>query len=79
MAPEENIIARLIRKALYIGFFAFILSNFNNLAKMIFNSFAGLGLEGGRRVISPAQLLQPGQLARVGVQAGQPILTSISA
>ncbi len=75
---EENIIARFARKVLYIGFFAFILNNFNSLSKIIFNSFAGLGLEASGSGLSAAQFLQPGQLARVGVQAGQPILTYIS-
>ena len=47
MAPDEDILARLIKKTLYIGVFAFILGNFNNLAQIVFNSFAGLGLKAG--------------------------------
>ena len=47
MAPDEDVIARLIRKTLYIGLFAFIIGNFNSLAQVVFNSFAGLGLEAG--------------------------------
>ena len=78
MAPDEDVLARLIRKTLYIGVFAFILGNYNNLAKMIYNSFAGLGVEASGGTISPAQLLQPGRIAQVGVTAGQPILTAIS-
>ena len=57
---EENIIARFARKVLYIGFFAFILNNFNSLSKIIFNSFAGLGLEASGSALSAAQFLQPG-------------------
>jgi type IV secretion system protein TrbL len=78
MAPDEDVLARLIKKTLYIGMFAFILGNFNNLAQIIYNSFAGLGIEAGGGTISQAQLLQPGRLAQVGITAGQPILTSIS-
>jgi type IV secretion system protein TrbL len=78
MAPDEDVLARLIRKTLYIGVFAFILGNYNNLAKIIYNSFAGLGVEAGGGTISAAQLLQPGRIAQVGVTAGQPILTAIS-
>lgn len=78
MAPEEDVIARLIKKTLYIGVFAFIIGNFNNLAAIVFNSFAGLGLEAGGGSLSQAQLLQPGRLAEVGITAGQPILTAIS-
>ena len=78
MAPDEDVLARLIRKTLYIGVFAFIIGNFNNLAQIIYNSFAGLGIEAGGGSISQAQLLQPGRLAQVGITSGQPILASIS-
>ncbi len=78
MAPDEDVLARLIKKTLYIGVFAFIIGNFNNLAGVIFNSFAGLGLKAGGGALTPAQLLQPGRLAQVGIDAGKPILDSIS-
>ena len=78
MAPDEDVLARLIKKTLYIGLFAFIIGNFNNLAQIIFNSFAGLGLEAGGGTLTQAQLLQPGRLAQVGIDAGKPILDSIS-
>jgi type IV secretion system protein TrbL len=78
LSPEEEVLARLIKKTLYVGVFAFILGNYNNLASIIFNSFAGLGLIAGGGTISVAQLLQPGRLAQVGIDAGKPILDSIS-
>src|SRR6202795_4896573 len=78
MAPDEDVLARLIKKTLYIGVFAFIIGNFNNLAKIIFNSFAGLGIEAGGGTLGQAQLLQPGRLAQIGIDAGKPILDSIS-
>jgi type IV secretion system protein TrbL len=78
MAPAEDVLARLIKKTLYIGTFAFILGNYNNLAKIIYNSFAGLGIEASGGTISAAQLLQPGKLAQVGIDSGKPILDSIS-
>jgi type IV secretion system protein TrbL len=78
MAPDEDIIVRLVRKTLYIGVFAFIIGNYNNLAAIVFNSFAGLGLEAGGGSLSRAQLLQPGRLAEVGIDAGKPILAAIS-
>ncbi|HQT72583.1 MAG TPA: P-type conjugative transfer protein TrbL [Acidiphilium sp.] len=78
MAPDEDVLARLIKKTLYIGVFAFIIGNYNGLAQIIYNSFAGLGLKAGGGTITAAQLLQPGKLAQVGIDAGKPILTSIS-
>ena len=61
MAPDEDVLARLIKKTLYIGVFAFIIGNYNNLAKIIYNSFAGLGIEASGGTMSQAQLLQPGR------------------
>jgi type IV secretion system protein TrbL len=78
MAPDEDVLARLIKKTLYIGVFAFIIGNYNNLAQIIYNSFSGLGIEASGGTVSQAQLLQPGRIAQVGVTAGQPILTAIS-
>jgi len=78
MAPEEDVVVRLIRKTLYIGLFAFILGNFNSLAEVIFKSFAGLGLEAGGGTLTQAQLLQPGHYAQIGIDSGKPILDAIS-
>src|SRR5919197_166288 len=71
---DEDVMARLIKKTLYVGFFAFLIGNFNGLAKIIFNSFTGLGLKAAGSSLSPDQFLQPGRLAQVGVDAGKPIL-----
>ena len=38
MGEGDDIVARLIKKTLYVGFFAFLLSNFNSLARVIFQS-----------------------------------------
>ena len=74
----EEVLARLVKKTLYIGVFAFIIGNYNNLAEIIFSSFAGLGLQAGGNTISAAQLLQPGKLAQVGIDAGKPILDHLA-
>jgi type IV secretion system protein TrbL len=75
---DEDILQRLVKKTLYIGFFAFIITNFNNLSAIVFNSFAGLGLTAGGSTISTATFLQPGHLAQVGLDAGQPLLDAAS-
>ncbi|WP_413992291.1 P-type conjugative transfer protein TrbL [Labrys okinawensis] len=71
---DEDVLQRLVKKTLYIGFFAFIITNFNNLSAIVFNSFAGLGLKAGGSSISTADFLRPGRLAQVGLDAGQPLL-----
>lgn len=70
----DDIIARLIKKTLYVGFFAFLLSNFNALARVVFESFAGLGLKASGGTMSPGDFLRPGKLAQSGIDAGKPIL-----
>jgi len=71
---DEDVLQRLIKKTLYIGFFAFIIGNFNRLANVVFESFSGLGLKASGSSLSGAELLQPGRVAQVGIDAGNPIL-----
>ncbi|MBS3025079.1 P-type conjugative transfer protein TrbL [Acidiphilium multivorum] len=71
---DEDILQRLVKKTLYIGFFAFIITNFDHLSAIVFDSFAGLGLKAGGSSISTADFLRPGRLAEVGLDAGQPLL-----
>ncbi|MGN8006000.1 P-type conjugative transfer protein TrbL [Acidovorax sp. 22279] len=73
----DDVIARLIKKVLYVGAFAFIIGNFNRLAGIVFQSFAGLGLTASGSGMSQAQFLRPGQLAKVGIDAGRPIMVQI--
>lgn len=75
---DEDILQRLVKRTLYIGFFAFIITNFTKLSGIIFNSFAGLGLKAGGSSISTADFLRPGRLAQVGLDAGQPLLDAAS-
>jgi type IV secretion system protein TrbL len=73
---DEDVMQRLVKKTLYIGFFAFVIGNFNHLAHIVFDSFAGLGLKAGGSTISINQFLQPGHLAQTGLDAGKPLLTA---
>lgn len=73
----EEVLAKLIRKTLYIGAFAYIIGNFNTLTGIVFRSFAGLGLLAAGSTVSISHFLQPGRLAQVGVTAGQPILQQV--
>ncbi len=75
---DEDIIARLAKKTLFVGVFAYLIGNWNNLARIVFESFAGLGLKASGTGMSTADLLSPGRVAQVGIDAGRPILDSIS-
>ncbi|ESQ97700.1 hypothetical protein F753_19145 [Stutzerimonas chloritidismutans AW-1] len=72
----EDVMAKLIRKVLYVGAFAYIIGNFNWLASIVFRSFAGLGLT-ATGALSMETFLQPGRLAKTGIDAGAPILEQI--
>lgn len=76
--PDEEIIARLVKKTLFVGVFAYLISNWNDLARIVFESFAGLGLKASGASLSAADFLRPGKVAQVGLDAGRPLLDSIS-
>jgi type IV secretion system protein TrbL len=71
---EANVLARLIKKVLYVGAFAFIIGNFSTLATIIFNSFSTLGLTATNSGLTAQDLLKPGKLAGTGFQAAWPLL-----
>jgi len=57
-AGAEDVIARLIKKTLYIGAFAFILNNFSGLSSILFRSFAGLGLMASGSTLTAVALIR---------------------
>lgn len=73
---DDDIIARLVKKTLFVGVFAWLISNWNSLAAIVFDSFAGLGLLASGTGFSPADLLRPGRVAQTGLDAGRPLLES---
>src|SRR5229473_1837493 len=75
---DDDIIARLVKKTLFVGVFAYLIGNWNNLARIIFESFSGLGLKAAGSSLSAADFLRPGRVAQVGLDAGRPLLDSIS-
>lgn len=76
--PDEDIVARLVKKTLFVGVFAYLIGSWNSLARIVFESFAGLGLKASGTNLSSADFLRPGRIAQVGLDAGRPILDSIS-
>ncbi|MFN4024178.1 MAG: P-type conjugative transfer protein TrbL [Hyphomonas sp.] len=74
LSEKADVIAGLIKKVLYVGFFAFLLGNFSALSQIIFESFAGLGLKAGSSLITPEDLMRPGYIAGIGYNAALPLL-----
>jgi type IV secretion system protein TrbL len=73
LAPDEDVLARLVKKTLYIGFFAFLIQNFSSLSNIIYSSFAGLGLKAAGSAVSLSQFAQPGTVAQTGLNAAFPL------
>ncbi|MGI9377348.1 MAG: P-type conjugative transfer protein TrbL [Tsuneonella suprasediminis] len=71
---DEDVLQRLIKKTLYIGFFAFIIGNFHTLATIVFESFAGVGLKASGDSLSLAEFMKPGSIAATGLEAAKPLL-----
>ncbi len=71
---DEDVIQRLVKKTLYIGFFAFLIGNFSSLSQIVFESFAGLGLKASGANLSLADFMKPGTIAATGLDAAQPLL-----
>ena len=74
LAAGEDVLARLIRKVLYVGFFAFLIGNFHTLSTIVLESFTGLGLKAAGSGLSAEDILRPGKLAALGISAGKPLL-----
>ena len=71
---EDNVPAQLIRKVLYVGFFALLLNNFSSLADVVFRSFANLGLKASAASLTAQDLMRPGFVADTGFTASRPLL-----
>jgi len=71
---EDNVPAQLIRKVLYVGFFALLIGNFKSLADIVFQSFAGLGLKASGTALTANDLMRPGFVASAGFAAAKPLL-----
>ena len=74
MDEGSNVLARLVRKVLYVGAFALILNNWQLFADVIFQSFSGLGLKATPTGLTADRLLQPGFVAGTGFEAAYPLI-----
>jgi type IV secretion system protein TrbL len=75
---NDDIIARLVKKTLFVGIFAYLIGNWSALSNIVFESFAGLGLKASGSGFGAAELLQPGRVAQVGLDAAAPLIEAIA-
>ena len=77
LGPDTNVIAKFLKKVMYVGFFALIINNFALLSGIVFDSFGGLGLTATNTSMSAQDLMRPGFIANTGFEAAHPLLTEI--
>jgi type IV secretion system protein TrbL len=65
---QEAPVAPFFRKVLFIGFFAFLVNNWNALATAINQSGAMLGLKAGGGGLTLPDLHNPGRIAEIGTE-----------
>jgi len=64
----EAPMAPFFRKVLFVGFFAFLVNNWNMIATAIVQSGAQLGLQAGGGGMSMADLHNPGRVGQIGTE-----------
>jgi len=77
MGPDTNVIAKFLKKVMYVGVFALIITNFSFLAGVIFDSFGALGLRASGSTLTAADLMRPGFVAATGFEAAHPLLNEV--
>lgn len=74
----DDVLVRLVKKTLFVGIFAYIIGNWGTLAQIVLQSFAGLGLKASGTGLGAGELLAPGRVAQVGLDAARPMLDAIA-
>jgi len=65
---HDNPVAPMFRKVLFIGFFAFLVNNWDMLSTVIHRSGAMLGLQAGGGSLTMADLHNPGRIGGIGIE-----------
>ncbi len=74
---EDQVMVKLARKIVYIGFFVWLVQNWQSLTDTIAQSFMYLGFEAGGIGFPQVYLLNPGNIAYRGFTASSPIMAEI--
>ncbi len=77
MGSDTSVIGKFLKKVMYVGVFALIITNFSYLATVIFDSFGGLGLKATTTTLKAEDLMRPGFIANTGFEAAHPIIGQI--
>src|ERR1700753_1245680 len=66
---NQNVLASLVRKVLLVGFFAFLVTQWQSLSGTVVNGFAALGLKAGGGGMSLSTFTtEPSQIVMAGIK-----------
>jgi type IV secretion system protein TrbL len=74
---DDQVILKLARKIIYIGFFAWLIGNWAELTNVLGQSFMELGFRAGGDRFATDYVLQPGNIAYRGFTATDPMIEAI--
>jgi len=74
---DDQIIVQLIRRALHVGMFAWIIENWPELTNALAHTFVLLGLKAGGGAIQSDILLNPGIIAERGLTVAEPMMNAV--
>lgn len=74
----DDVLNRLVKKTLFVGMFAYLIGNWASLTQIVLQSFAGLGIKASGSGLGAGDLLAPGRVAQVGIDAARPMLDAIA-
>ena len=75
---DDHVIAHFARKIVYIGFFAWIIQNWQSLTDKLASSFMNLGLKAGGFDGASYYTSQAGNIAYLGYTTAQPLMDQIA-
>lgn len=77
MLSDEQVIAQLVRKILFIGVFAWIIENWADLTDALASTFMLLGVKAGGGQFTPDVVLNPAAIADRGLGSVSPMMQAI--
>jgi len=75
---DDQVLVPIIRKALYVGIFAWIIQNWSQLADAFAHTFVLLGAKAGGGRVDADILLNPGAIADLGLVTATPMMQAVS-
>lgn len=77
ITQRESPVSLLIFQFMLVGFFVWLLDNWNYLMKALMGGMIQLGLKAGGSTMTPEQFLHPSQIASEGIRVAAPLVDAV--